>query len=129
MSKILRMSDRLHLKIDDITFVIAPLNYFRKQELASCTKIVKGEEHFDLVKSQALYIKYALKEVIGLKNYDDSDYELEFEGDCLTDDCVSEILNLEQREKLNISAWQLLNGVKELENVEGVELEVKSSGK
>lgn len=122
------MSDRIHIKIDDITFVIAPLNYLRKQELAECTKLQDGKETFDLLKAQIYYIKYALKEVKGIKNYDGSDYELEFEGDCLTDNCVSEILNLEQREKLNIVAWQQLNGIKELEDVEGVELEVKTSG-
>ena len=135
MSKILKMSDRINLTVGDITFVIAPLNYLRKQELASCTKIVKGEEHYDLLKSQALYIKYALKDIKGLEDYEGNEYKLSFEGDCLTDDCVSEILNLEEKEKLTIAAWQLLNGIKELvdpvtgEKLEGIELKVTSSGK
>ena len=135
MATILRMTDRINLKIDEVTFIIAPLSYQRKQELASCTKIVNGEEHFDLLKSQALYIKYSLKDVKGITDVDGKDYELQFEGDCLTDDCVSEILSLEQREKLNIASWQLLNGLNDLKDpvtgdkLEGVELEVLSQGK
>ena len=135
MSKILRLSDRLHLKIGDVEFVLAPINYYKKQKLAECTKTIKGEEVFDLLKAQFLYIKYGLKEVNGIDTFDGNAYELDFEGDELTDDCVSEILNLDQREKLTVCAWQLLNGVKELtdpitnEAIEGVELEVKPQGK
>lgn len=129
------MSDRINLEIGELTFVLAPLDYLKKQELASCTKIIKGEEHYDLLKSQALYIKYALKDVKGLEDYNGDEYTLSFEGNSLTDDCVSEILNLEEKEKLTIAAWQLLNGIKELrdpitgEKLEGVELKVTSPGK
>ena len=135
MSKILRLTDRINLEIGDITFVLAPLSYYQKQEIASCTRIVNGEETFDLMRAQFLYIKNGLKEVKGVTGFDDNPYELEFEGDILTDNCVSEIMNLEQREKLNIAAWQLLNGIKDLtdpvtgEELEGVKLEVKSQGK
>lgn len=135
MAKILRMSDRIHLKIDEITFVLAPLNYYQKQEIAGCTKMDGGNEVFDLLKAQFTYIKYGLKDIIGIEDYDGNKYELEFNGDELTENCVSEIMNLDQREKLTVSAWQLLNGVKELtdpvsgEPLEGVELEVKSQGK
>lgn len=135
MAKILKMSDRIHLKIDEITFVIAPLSYMQKQELASCTKIIKGEEHYDLLRAQALYIKYGLKDVIGIEDYDGNEYKLEFEGDYLSDNCVSEVLSLDQRTTLTTSAWQLLNGIQELkdpitgEKLEGVELEVKSEKK
>lgn len=135
MAKILKLSDRLKLKIGEITFTLAPLSFSQKQELASCTKTVKGEDHFDLLKAQVLYLKYGLKNVEGLECYDGSDYALEFEGDVLTDNCVSEIINLEEKEKLTTAAWQLLQGVKELrdpitgEELEGVELKVVSEGK
>ena len=82
-----------------------------------------------------MYIKYSIKGIDGLECYDGEKYELEFINDELTDECVSEILSLEQRNKLTTSAWQLLNGIQELtdpitgEKLEGVELEVTSKGK
>lgn len=128
------MTDRINLDIDGVTFVLAPLNYLQKQDLSSCTRIEKGEEQFDLLKSQALYIKYSLKGIKGLTQYDGNDYVLDFEGDNLTDNCVSEILNLEQREKLSTAAWTLLNGIQEITDhngkaLEGVYLEVIPGGK
>lgn len=135
MAKILRLSDRVKLKIGEITFTIAPLSYMQKQELGSCTRIVKGEEVFDLLKSQALYIKYALKDIDGVVDYNGEKYELSFEGDILTDDCVSEVMSLEENEKFSSVYWQILNGLKEVvdpvsgEKMEGVELKVVSEKK
>lgn len=126
------MSDRFSLKIGDITFKLAPLSYLQKQSLSECTRVVNGEDVLDLLKAQVLYIKYALKEVDGLEDYAGNKYQLSFDGDVLTDDCVSEILCLEEKEKLTISAWQLLNGLSELKDpvtgkkLSGVKLEVES---
>ena len=135
MAKILRLSDRINLKIGDVTFMLAPLNHFQKIELSNCTTIKNGEEHYDLLRAQALYLKYAIKDVNGIECYNGEKYELEFNNDELTDNCVSEILSLDQRSKLTSSCWQLLNGIKELvdpvtgEKLEGVKLEVTSQGK
>lgn len=132
MSKILKMTDRIALTIGDVTFKVAPLSFLQKQELANCTKMNGGDEIFDLVRAQAMYIKFALKDIQGVEDYAGKKYELTFDGDVLSDDCVSEVLNLEQREKLNIAAWQLLQGIQDLkdpvtgEPMQGVELEVES---
>jgi hypothetical protein len=129
------MSDRINLKIGSVTFVLAPLNYLRKQEISACTRLVAGEEHFDLLKAQATYLKYAVKDIIGLTNYNGDEYKPELQGDCLTEDAVSELLNLDQRSDLTTCAWQILNGIQELtdletgKKMEGVELEVVSQKK
>lgn len=130
MTQILRMNDRITLKIGDITFYLAPLNHGHKMQLTSMTKVVKGEEIYDFLGAQAYYIKHGLKDVEGIETYDGEKYELQFEGNELTDDCVSEILNLEQKSLLTTAAWQLLEGVKDLidpitqEKLEGVEMKV-----
>ena len=132
MAKLMRLKDRVKLTIGEVVFTIAPLNYAQKQELSECTRISGGEEVFDLLKAQVLYIKYALKDIDGVEDYNGDKYELEFDGDVLTDDCVSEILCLEQKEKLTIAAWQILNGIQELRDpvtgkkLSGVKLEVES---
>jgi hypothetical protein len=134
-SKILRLTDRIRLTIGDVVFVLAPLSHFQKIDLSNCTTIRNGEDSYDLLAAQALYIKYSVKSIEGLETYDGNKYELEFNGDELTDNCVSEILSLEQKSTLAISAWQLLSGIKDLvdpttgEKLEGVELEVVGSGK
>lgn len=132
MAKILRLKDRIKLTIGEVTFKIAPLSYLQKQKLAGCTKMQDGKEIYDLARAQAMYIKFALKDIEGVEDYSGNKYELSFEGDELTDECVSEIFHLEEREKLNIAAWQLIQGVQDLkdpvtgEALEGVDLEVES---
>ena len=129
------MTDRINIKIGEVTFVLAPLSYLRKQEISGCTKLIAGEEHFDLLKAQATYLKYAVKDVIGLTDYSEKEYKPELVGDCLTEDAVSELLNLDQRSDLTTAAWQILNGIQELTDLEtgkpmeGVELEVVSQKK
>jgi len=132
MAKILKIKDKVKLTIGDVIFTLSPLNYMQKQELAECTRIVDGSEVFDLLKAQVYYIKHALKAVDGIEDYNGDKYELEFENDSLTDECVSEILCLEEKEKLTVAAWQILNGIKDLvdpvsgKKLAGVKLEVKS---
>lgn len=132
MPKILKTTDRVKVKIGDVTFTIAPLTYHQKQELANCTTMRGGQERLDLAKSQALYLKYAVKGIEGVEDYSGNKYDLEFEGDYLTDNCVSDLFHLEEREKLSLASWQILNGIKELkdpvsgEKLEGVSIEVES---
>lgn len=123
------MSDRIKVTIGDISFLLAPMNYMQKQEIVGCTTISSGSETFDLGKAQFIYLKYSVKGVDGLKNYDGSDYELEFEGDNLTDNCVSELFNIAQRDKLTTAAWAILNGISEDEAIDGVLIEVQTEGK
>lgn len=111
MIRVLRMSDRIKIKLDELTFYLAPLSNAKKMEISGCTMIKNGEPVYDVGKAQALYVKYSLKKVEGLKDYHGEDYELEFEGDALTDDCVSEIFTIEESPRLMHCAWSVLNGV------------------
>jgi len=135
MSKILRMSDRVVLSIGEVKFTLAPMNHLQKQEISACSKMIGGEEHFDMMASQIVYLKHSIKDIEGIKDYKGNDYKLNFEGNQLTDECVSEILNLEQRSDLTVAAWQLLGGIQDLvdpdtgEEMKGVELEVVTEGK
>lgn len=135
MAKILRMKDRIRVKIGDIEFLMAPLSYLHKQEIANCTRNSGGKEIYDFLKAQALHIKYGLKGVKGLKTYDDKDYELQFDGDCLSDECLNEILAIECNDKLSAAAWSILNGYDQeaISNnekaLEGIDIEVVSEGK
>lgn len=90
-----------------------------------------GEETIDLVRTQFLYIKYGLKGIEGIEDYDGKPYELEFEGDHLTDQCVDELFNFNQKDDFINIAWQLFNGMPDKiidpqtgKQMKGVKLEV-----
>lgn len=133
MSRILRMSDRLKITCGDVEFVVAPLSFGHKREIGSCTKVVNGEEQVDLAEAQYLLLKYGLKDVKGLKDYSGEEYKLEFDGDYLTEDCISELYNCEEKSKFMIAAWQCMNSIPEKivdpstnKQLKGVKLEVMS---
>lgn len=112
MSKIMRVSDRIKIKIKDVVFTIAPLNQMQKIEVSECTKIgPNGEEVFDLLRAQTLLVKYSLKDIEGVEDEHGESYRLEFENDVLTEDCVTEIFTLEEKSLLTTASWQCLNGL------------------
>jgi len=136
MAKIMRSTDRLELKINDVVFTISPLNKEQKQEMSNCTFISKGQDVYDLAQAQFLYVKYGLKSVKGIEDYHGNEYTLAFDDNGhLTDECANEILTLEDKPKLMIAAWQLLNGVRQLKDpdtgkeLKGISLEVITEGK
>lgn len=112
MVKIIKMSDRIKLSVKDVTFWIAPLSKEQKAEASNCTTITHGgTTTIDLFSAQAVYIKYGLKKVEGLEDHHGNKYKLSFENECLTEDCISEILYLPESEALNNYFWQSLNGL------------------
>jgi len=135
MVKILRLSDRIKVKIGKVSFLLAPLSNDRKIEISSCSTVKSGEQVFDYARAQHLYIKYSLKDIIGVETYDNKPYDLEFEGDYLTDDCVSDIFNLPQKKDLVSCAWQIMNGIPDKivdesgKTLKGVALEVEKKKK
>jgi hypothetical protein len=110
MSKILRLSDRIRIKVGDVSFTIAPLNQFQKIEISEQTKMDKGgSEVFDLARAQTLLVKYGLKDIEGVKDANGDDYKLEFDGDCLSDDCVSEVFTIPEKSNYVTAHFQCLN--------------------
>ena len=90
--KILRVTDRISIKHNDVQVVIAPLNHLQKMEIADSLKIKAGQERIDYQRTSMLTLKYAIKEIHGLTNYDDTPYQLELDENGLTDECVSELM-------------------------------------
>lgn len=135
MAKIMRTTDRMQLTIGDIIFKIAPLSKEQKQELSNCTFINKGQDVYDLAQAQFLYVKYGLKGISGVTDYQDKEYKLVFDDNGhLTDDCANEVLSLEAKSELMMAAWQLLNGMRKLvdpdtgKELKGIDLKVIDSG-
>jgi hypothetical protein len=88
------MKDRLKFKVGKITFDLKPLSILEQNEVSSHKKMKAGKETEDVVMTAFAYVKYAVKGISGVETYGGDSYKLEFDGDYLTDDCVSEIFNL-----------------------------------
>ena len=117
-------------KIGELVFHAKPLSDIQRAELASLTNQVGKDPVVNLIESQAYLIKHTLKACEGLKDEDGKDYEFGFEGDSLTDDCVSELFSIEptalMRDALAGLAMPLKNGkitnIYTQEDLEGVEI-------
>ena len=128
--KIYRTTDRVNIKIGDLTFKLSPLSFYQKMEVTSQKTIEEGQSVEDIMKMTFMSIKFAVKEVEGFVTVDGSKYELSFdEQGNLTDQCVEELLNSEVSEELMYSALNMVNGVPSVirnpitgAKIEGVEI-------
>jgi hypothetical protein len=111
MARIYRTSDRIPVKIDDITVVIAPLSFAQKTELQSIMLQAKDDPLF-AVRGARLAIKYAVKDVKGVEDMTGADYVPFMDGEGnLSDDDVDALLNLEENGKIITLCSQLIGGV------------------
>ena len=110
------MSDRITVKIDELTFKLGPMSFAQKAELAQYSEMDAGELKTGLFEASRKVLKYTLKEVKGLEDMDGFPYTLNFEDDSqkeLTDDCVEEVLNLPVNGKILSTVMQLWEGPKD----------------
>jgi hypothetical protein len=94
-------------------FVVRPLEYDQKCEiLAETHKAQSGMNIFDLGKATAKYIKYMVIGVHGISDENGNDYSLKFDGDNnLTDECVSDLMNISLDPALSVSLSNFIHGV------------------
>lgn len=106
MSIVYRINDVIDLKINDLIVSISPLNYKVKADMQSY--IMAGKP----MDAASVALKNAIKKIKGLCLPDGSEYELEFDASgCLSDSCISDLLNIPEATKLNIVAVSLINGI------------------
>lgn len=135
MAKIYRRSDRIAVRVDDITVHISPLSFHQKTEIQQAMfNGIKGETKDRLV-GIVKSLKYALKGIEGVENTDGEPYKLEFNGEELTDSCVDDLMNLEITNKLIMVCAAMINGVpsgftdERGDKIDGVELISAKSAK
>jgi hypothetical protein len=111
MARIYKRTDRLTLKIDDITLKLAPLSMDQKNEIQ--TAMTKGRREGDAAeaaKGVCLSIRYSVKGIEGLEDGDGNPYKLTFDvNDNLSDECLDDLLNLELNKKLALVCAKLTN--------------------
>ena len=108
MTKIYRTSDVIRLKVDGLKIGVSPLTFDQKMEVQA--EILKGDAQ-SAMRGAALAVKFALKELQGLKTSDNKDYALEREDNKLTDECWDDLCNISEGSKLTLVCLNLINGV------------------
>ncbi len=106
--KIYKVEDRIPVKIDDIKIIIAPLTYEVKCEIQA--ELVTGSP-LAIVKAAKMAIQHGVKGIEGVEHSDGSEYQLDFEANALTEDCVSDLLNIDQDNKISFVCTKLLEGI------------------
>lgn len=102
MKRIYKRSDRISVVVDDITIQLAPLTFDQKNEIQQ--SMLEGAAKKDLAimsRGVSLAMKYAVRGIAGVECVDGSKYELAYDdAGNLTTECVDDLLNLEQKDKL-----------------------------
>lgn len=98
---IYRLSDKVPVKIGGLTFWLSPLSVDQKARLAHLTRRVSGVDEEDTLRYAHLALKLSLKGLDGAQDSSGSEYSLSFDPEgCLTDECASEVLQLDGYDKL-----------------------------
>lgn len=113
MAKLYKKTDRITYAIGDIKVKVSPMTLHTKLEL---TKLMRNAEDgsLDSIMNASIYaLKSCIKGLSGVENQDGSPYELQFDDNgSLTDDCVEELLNLEESSLMIGLCSSLLAGIK-----------------
>ena len=137
MSTIYRLKDKIKVKIDDLKIKVSPLSYSQKMEVQDeMTKAVVEKDMKYAMSGTIKAIKYSLKSIKGLTTPDGEEYELEFENNQVTDECIDDLLNIQYSQKLAAVCTSLVSGIgQEIvdpstgEVMEGISFEVDSEKK
>lgn len=110
MITIYRLTDQIPVRVGEVTFWISPLSLEHRGKLNSMSEKVSGSQIEVALDGATLALKYSLKDIEGVTDATGNPYKLEFGPDgALTDDCLSEIIQLAGTPKLTRLAlrWAL----------------------
>ncbi len=136
MARIYKRSDRVVVKIDEVTVKLAPLSLDQKTQIQHAMILGRGKGDIkEATRGIALAMKFSVKALEGVEDSDGNPYVLQFEADGgLTDECIDDLMNLELAKKLTMVSVAMVNGVptkftdaddKEIEGVHIVKASVK----
>lgn len=109
MTTIYLPKEKVPLKIDDLVVHVQQLSIVQKAAILEA--LTQKDSETSLVDATRLALKYGVKGIDGLKLSDGTPYQLRFDGDVLTDDCVEEIFYIPCTDKIQTSCFALLKGI------------------
>lgn len=112
---VLSPKDQIKLIKDSYEIIISGISWKHKLEIGAHVKMREGKEIPDSGMQLLLTIKYAVKDIKGLKNLDESPFIVEKEGEYLSDDCAGVVL--EAMSEIELTSPMMMTLQKKLEEV------------
>ena len=112
MSRIYKTNSRIEVKVDDLSVFISPLSYHQKMSLQVLMLKAANNDMNAAMEAVVCALKMSIKDIKGLQVDDEgTEYQLEFSGDEVSDECINDLLNLPCSNKLSAICTSLLAGV------------------
>ncbi len=113
MAKIYRLSDRISIKIEDITLKLAPLSFDQKMEVQGMVREgIAEDDNLKVLKATRTVMKYCIKDLKGVVDGEDNEYILEFDDKGFLElHIVEELLNMEHSMTLAAVCGQMVAGI------------------
>jgi hypothetical protein len=92
--KILRTSDIITLKHGELEVDFSPLRYDKSLEVAGAARIDSGNTIVDMARQTALMVKYSVKEVRGVTDYNENAVTIKSINGELNEDDISTIITI-----------------------------------
>jgi hypothetical protein len=110
--RIARKEDRFKIDLNGVEITVSALNGRKKLEMTSMIKQDQnGRFIIDKPSQEFFLVKHSIKDIKGLKDLDDQDYVLSFDGDVLTDECAEEVLGYLVNTWFTTANTQALSGL------------------
>lgn len=106
--KVFKTTDKVELKIDELTVEISPLTFDQKCDIQA---VILAGGSTAIVKASKLAVKYGVKSIKGLENSDGSEYQVKMDAHGVSDDTIDDIGNTESFNKFAAVCMSLLNGM------------------
>ena len=119
--RVYKTSDKIKIKIDELTFTISPLSISDKSSVQSL--MLEGQKTQDLAKlNEAIHmaIKMSVKHVEGLTEESGEPYTFNYADGKMSDENLNDLLNLPISEKMIKVCSQIVSGVPSDFKIEGV---------
>ena len=122
---IFKTTDRVPVKIADVTFWISPLTLDQRRQINDLTKLSGGAEKVDGFSAAEYYVKFGVKSIDGLTLADGSAYQCAYGEDGTLDDAtLGDIFQLGCFSQL-ITACTNLSAIA-ANKIEGVSIDLKA---
>lgn len=119
--RVYKISDKIKIKIDELTFSVSPLSISDKNEVQ--TLMLEGQKEQNLAKlNDAIHlaIKLSVKDVEGLTDSNNEAYKFTYDNGKMSDENLNDLLNLPVSEKMIKVCSQIVSGVPTDFTIEGV---------
>lgn len=111
MTILYRTTDRIEIKIQDITLFVSPLSHHAKMTLLQKSGTVKSEDPRGMLEFAAEMIRLCVKDVRGVSLVDGSEWRPDFSEGKLTDESLGELLSLPMSAQIMQVAGAFMQGI------------------